>query len=405
MTFQAFTGCEYLKIDIAGSFGLDKKTWDERIAWFDENEAQLHALVPKAEEPALFYAGVKAWEACKAGKPSGYPISLDATCSGIQILAVLAGDRRAAEICNVVDTGARRDAYVSIYQDMTTTLGETAKIDRKLTKAAIMTAFYSSTAVPKRVFGEGELLEVFYKTVADNAPGAWEINQTMLAIWDKTALENSWILPDNFHVKIKVMSQTKEMVQFLNEPFEVTYYQNQPMEGGRSLGANMVHSIDGMVVREMQRRCNYNPAMIIDLLDKAEDHRVRGSGGRGRDRDADALVAKLWEHYLVTGFLSARILTYLDEFNLGMIDWDPVGDLISSLPATPFEIISIHDCFRCLPNYGNDLRRQYNLLLAKIAESDLLSSIISQICHRPILAGKLDPNLAQDIYEANYALS
>jgi len=137
MTFQTFTGREYLKIDIAGSFGLDKLTWDERLAWFDANEHDLQNLVSKADEPALFYAGMLAWEDAKAGKPSGYPISLDATSSGIQILAVLACDRRAAEISNVVDTGNRRDAYVSIYQDMVATMGGTAKIDRKLTKQAI----------------------------------------------------------------------------------------------------------------------------------------------------------------------------------------------------------------------------------------------------------------------------
>src|SRR6185437_12714614 len=192
MTFQSFTGKEYLKIDIASSFGLDKLSWDDRIAWFDDHETDLHNLVPKAEEPALFYAGILAWEKTKAGKPSGYPISLDATSSGIQVLAALAGDRQAAEICNVVDTGQRRDAYVSIYQDMVNTVGGTAKIDRKLTKQAIMTAFYSSTAVPKRVFGEGDLLEVFYNTLQRNAPGAWEINETMLAVWDDTALENTW---------------------------------------------------------------------------------------------------------------------------------------------------------------------------------------------------------------------
>lgn len=134
---QTFTGKEYLKIDIANNFGLDKKTWDERIAWFDENEHQLESLLPKAEEPALFYAGYLAWEKAKEGKPSGYPISLDATCSGIQILSVLAGDRKAAELCNVVDKGIREDAYTAVYQDMVSQIDDSAKISRELTKQAI----------------------------------------------------------------------------------------------------------------------------------------------------------------------------------------------------------------------------------------------------------------------------
>lgn len=401
MAFQEFSGRDYLKIDIANNWGFDKQEWDDRIAWFDENEHQLHALVPQAEEPALFYAGIIAWEKTKAGKPSGYPISLDATCSGIQILAVLACDRKAAEICNVVDTGKRRDAYVSIYQDMVNKIGEAAKIDRKQTKLAIMTSFYNSTAVPKQIFGEGQLLSIFFETVKEDAPGAWEINETMLAIWDETALSNNWVLPDNFHVQIKVMGQVKETVQFLNEPFEVDYHTNMPIKGGRSLGANMVHSIDGMVVREMQRRCHFDPAKVKEITRLLD----AGCGGRNTHRPQDKLLMTLWDLYTQSGFLSARILDLLDIENSGLVNHVVVYNLLNSLPEKPFEVISVHDCFRCLPNYGNDLRRQYNNLLAEIAESNMLGFIVSQIVGRNVQAGKLDPSMVHDIRETNYSLS
>lgn len=401
MTFQTFTGREYLKIDIANNFGHDKLDWDDRIIWFDNNDHRLDALVSHAEEPALFYAAIQAWKHAAQGKPSGYPISLDATCSGIQILACLAGDRKAAEITNVVDTGHRKDAYTSIYVDMANKVGEKAKISRAMTKDAIMTAFYGSTARPKHVFGDGVLLDMFYSTMEDQAPGAWEITQTMLAIWDPNALINEWVLPDNYHVKVKVMGQVKENVHFLNEPFEVTYFQNQPIKGGRSLGANMVHSIDGMMVREMQRRCNYDPSNIKALRQLL----ACGARGRSTHKDEDKKVIQLWEHYTDSGFLSARILDYLTIDNIGMVNSVVIQNLIDSLPLKPFEVISIHDCFRCLPNYGNDLRRQYNNLLAEIAESTLLSFIVSQMCHRHVPIIKMDISLGKDIRNANYALS
>ena len=212
MSFQAFTGKEYLKIDIANNFGLDKEDWDVRIAWFDDNAHQLDDLLTQAEEPALYYAGVCAWKKAMAGEISGYPISLDATSSGIQFLAVLTGDRKAASLCNVIDTGHRQDAYTGLYQSMLDRIGEGGKINRKDTKNAIMTAFYNSTAMPKRIFGEGALLDAFYETMKAEAPGAWELTETMLAIWDNEALINAWVMPDNFHVRVKVMGQVADYV-------------------------------------------------------------------------------------------------------------------------------------------------------------------------------------------------
>lgn len=234
---QKFTALEYLKIDIANSFGHDKLNWSDRISWFDDNANHMGDLVHKADEPALFYAGCKAYNDALLGKPSGYMISLDATSSGLQLLAALTGDRLAAELCNVVSTGSREDAYTGIYQEMLSHLGETAKIKRDDCKAAIMTSLYSSIAMPKKIFGEGALLDLFYETMMANAPGAWELNQAMLGLWNSDAYSHDWVLPDNFHVQVKVMDTIKETVNFLNEPFDVFYKVNQPTKEGRSLGA------------------------------------------------------------------------------------------------------------------------------------------------------------------------
>ena len=132
-----FTAREYLKIDIANSFGLDKLDWQERIKWFDQNQANLLGLMAQAEDPALYFAGITAWSDVLQGSPIGYTISLDATSSGLQLLAVLTGDRKAAEICNVVDVGGRKDAYTEVYQHMLLKAGDTAKIKREDTKQAI----------------------------------------------------------------------------------------------------------------------------------------------------------------------------------------------------------------------------------------------------------------------------
>lgn len=60
--------------------------------------------------------------------------------------------------------------------------------------------------------------------------------------------------------------------------------------------------------------------------------------------------------------------------------------------------------FRCHPNYGNDLRRQYNQILHDMAQSDLLGFIVSQIAGSRQTVHKYG-KIADRILETNYALS
>jgi DNA-dependent RNA polymerase len=423
---QKFTGAQYLKIDIASNFGLDKKTWNQRINWFDEHQKQIEDpkavqdLIKQADEPALFAAGVRAWNLCKQGMPSGYPISLDATSSGLQILSALTGDRTAAEICNVVNriyqegveagVPERADAYTIVYHMMLEVIGEGGKIKREDTKKAIMTALYGSKAQPKEVFGEGLLLSIFYETMNKVAPAAWELNEVFLNIWDPEALEYNWVLPDGFHVKTKVIDLEVETVHFQNEPFEIERKVNRPMEGGRSLGANTVHSIDGMIVREVTARCDYDLEQVTRLRRIVDDvkagYQLPDGGLLDPQSEKDQeMVQKLWDLYKKSGYLSARILTYLNDTNMHLVDLPEIDEMLQSLPAKPFKVISIHDCFRVLPNYGNDLRFQYTYQLHLIARSNMLSFLLSQVMNREVSVGKADPTMHRDILDAEYALS
>lgn len=338
MTLQTFSGKQYLQIDIANNYDLDKEDWNDRLDWFQQNEHKLMELVPEAKEPALMYAGILAHQKMKAGEPVSYPVSLDATASGMQILACLIGDRKAAEQCNVVDTGKREDAYTNVYSHMCAMSGDSSKIQRSDAKSAVMTSLYGSEAEPKRVFGEGNLLRIFHETMETLAPYVWELNQAFLDMWQPDAYSNNWVLPDGFDVRIKVMDQVKETVHFLNEPFEVFTKLNQPIEKGRSLSANAVHSIDGLIVREMVRRCDYDPKDVTRILSA-----MREPIKPQKDNDHSDMVYKLWKLYKESGFLSARILQHLRADNLSLIDsYEPIKELIESLPKKPFKVASVH---------------------------------------------------------------
>lgn len=239
--------------------------------------------------------------------------------------------------------------------------------------------------------------------MAQEAPAAWELNEAFLGMWNPDTDIYNWTMPDNFHVKIKVIDTVKETVHFMNEPYDVFYKVQQPVEEGRSLSANTVHSVDGMIVREITRRCDYNP-QHIEYVRCIVDTADSDSGPIRENKDSE-MVNILWNHYKESGFLSARILDHLNGNNIRLVDLVVIRELLDSLPKKPFKVVSIHDCFRVHPNYGNDIRRQYNNLLMLVARSSLLGYLISQITERKATIGKLHPTMWREIQHSNYALS
>lgn len=398
---QLFTAREYLMMDVAAHHSMDHADWDDRLAWFKANEHQLEALYPSAKEPALYFAAVQAWRDVEAGKAIGYPISLDATASGLQFLSILAGDRNAAAITNVIDTGHRRDAYTIIYQLMCQRIGDRAKLERKPVKNALMTSLYGSRAVPRRVFGEGILLNTFYSTNTETIPHAWRLNQDFVHMWNPTASEYGWLMPDNFRVNAIIEDKIVERTHFMGRAIDVVRVVQGPTEQGRSIGPNMIHSIDGLVVREITRRCDYDPAKIARIRGYLAEP-VRQSNTESRKSRKLLQLLKLAQH---SGYLSARVLDYIDNTNAGLVDADQILTLIDSMPARPFKVLSTHDCFRVLPAYGNDIRKQYNLQLYLMAKSNMLNFLCSQLHGRHVNIPPVQTDFYESILEANYALS
>ena len=87
--FKQFTGLEYLAIDVANAYGLDKKPFEERIQWVKDNQATLETLTP--EEPHLYNKAVAHFRKALKGLPSGHAVALDSCASGLQLMSVMTG--------------------------------------------------------------------------------------------------------------------------------------------------------------------------------------------------------------------------------------------------------------------------------------------------------------------------
>lgn len=337
MAFQSFTPIEYLMLDVANGYGLDKKDFSERLDWFEQNQHQLDKVLHTAKDPAHFFAAVEAYRAALRGEPIGHMVSWDATASGLQILAAASCDRKAAQLCNVVDTGHRENAYANIHQTLQAKVGDHTPLDADDVKLAVMTSFYGSKAVPKEVFGE-DILPAYYETLVEEAEGPWLLNEAFLDMWDSKALSYSWVMPDGFHVQTKVMNTLYEEARFMGQAYTIKRKVNAPIEEGRALGANITHSVDGFAVREMVARCGYNPVQVQDV----SNHLAYGRGTshtRAKDKRLAAVLAMSRQ----SGYLSSVVLDLIDEHNVGLVNRGAVQDLINSLPAKPFHLVTNHD--------------------------------------------------------------
>ncbi len=408
---QEFTPEEYLKIDIATNFGLDKENWSDRISWFENNKHHLNDFLDQAEEPPLYYAAVKAFQATQRNEEIGYPISLDATASGAQILSILMGCEKSARLCNVIDTGNRLDFYTEIFKYMKTNLNQTNLLSRQVLKDGMMPWFYGSEKLPDKMFGKDtEERQMFETTVQEEAPGLYALRNVLVTLWDPTALKHSWVLPDNFHVHVKVSHKQPLPFICMGEEDVAVLTTNHPKETGLSNAANTIHSVDGLVVREMGYRCMYDETQIIFI----KKHLMRtsvnrfgeiGSSYKMNTKTKNARMVKtLLERYRKSDFLSARILNYIDQDTIYLIPREPLIELLESLPAKSFDILTNHDCFRCHPNYGNDLRRQYKQILYELAKSEILSDIVTQLCGEEYQIKKFGMN-PKDILNSEYAIS
>ena len=68
-------------------------------------------------------------------------------------------------------------------------------------------------------------------------------------------------------------------------------------------------------------------------------------------------------------------------------------------------MLNSSDCFRVHPNYGNDLRRQYNHILCDIKNSTMLRSMASEVAGKPVKVKKYGTIPNDVILNANYTLA
>lgn len=407
--FKEFNPMQYLAIDIANQFGLDKLNYEDRIEWVKANKDNLENLNSKAEEPELYWKAVNAFRKAQNGEAIGHTVALDSVCSGLQIMSAVMGCKSGAEMTGLIDPDNRVDAYTIVTDYMNELLTKdginSITVARKDSKQGIMTALYGSISTPLKVFGE-ELLPYFYQALNDKCKGATQLLELLRHSWNSETLAHTWELPDGHIAHVPVMKTIETRIDIAELKYTPVVIMDINEEQGDddmltiSNIANVVHSLDAYVLRSLVRRCNYNETKLRNALEIIKN---------GRDLPVDIDYESEWFicKWYETKHTDITYAELINEDNIAKCPTemlDKLEEIINMvLSHQPFEVITVHDSFACHANHCNQLRFHYKEILAELSESTVIADILSQLYGEDISLPKLD-DISHLIRGSNYGI-
>jgi len=302
----------WLSFQCATTYGRTKDTITERLTWTLENLDLITRIaehpiryLPEwegADEPWTFLAACDEYYHCvikRTRKYTNLPVAVDATCSGLQILAGLARDKSTAKLVNVIPSERPQDAYKVIAEEAKPHVPVHLQpyMDRKTTKRTVMTVPYNAKPFSNRgyirealaekgVEVEKEDLTAVVKAVRDAmnviVPGPMRvmkwIESEVAAAIDRGATELSWVTPSGFVVTQKLMKKDIKRIelQLLGRcQIKVADGHTDQVDKNHHKNAtapNLIHSLDASLLHLSATRFNAPISLIHDsVLCRATD--------------------------------------------------------------------------------------------------------------------------------------
>jgi len=297
----------WLAFQVATTYGLDKATMQDRIDWTRNNHDLIDLIASdpegtveewsQAEEPWCFLAAALEYSQCvihKTKRTSGLPVSVDATCSGLQHLSALALDRTAAEMVNVVPTDKPSDGYAIVAEKAKEILPQHLHhlMNRKLTKRTVMTTPYGVTENSARDYIRQELkgvelergeLQAIVKAVyrfavrevfAGPCASMTFIQKTAGTKIKEGSSTLEWFTPSGFHVIQEYRKNESQPVStrllgqriqtWLNKEWEERQIDLNKAKTAAS--PNLIHSLDASLLHLVFADCEYPFTVIHDCV-------------------------------------------------------------------------------------------------------------------------------------------
>jgi DNA-directed RNA polymerase len=305
---------EWLAWQVCTTYGQgnDKLPNDERLAWTKAN----HSLITKiavdpignlsswevADDPWQFLAACHEFYHTTIICDKQYtnlPVAVDASCSGLQVLAGLARDYSTAKLVNVVPSDKPQDAYKVVAEASIDSIPERIKPfwDRKCTKRTCLTIPYNAKPYSNRSYIRAALQEkgieiekdelteavkAVRKAMNEVVPGPMRVME-----WIEKEVGNAlkrglkqirWVTPTGFVVTQKLMKKDVKRIELRllgtceinvavgdTKDVDVKHHKS-------ATSPNLIHSLDASIVCLTCLRFNAPIALIHDsVLCRATD--------------------------------------------------------------------------------------------------------------------------------------
>jgi len=210
---------------------------------------------------------------CRESLANGWThqlVGVDASSSNIQIMSALVGCKQGMLLTNLTGS-ANCKVYLHVMELMNKTLSKENQIMdadiKPIMKPALMTHYFNSSATPRESFKTPQL-HAFYRAVDQLLPGAERVMRLCNTAWsDKQAF--IWTMPDGHVVHIKRFITKTEQHSIEGRWFNFDYKVQGCDNNYRHLAANVIHSIDAWIAREIVRRSNQ---VVIPIHDNFLTH-------------------------------------------------------------------------------------------------------------------------------------
>jgi len=233
-------------------------------------------------------------------------------------------------------------------------------------KQALMTAFYESVLTPLELFGSE--YNRFVDAARTMLPGPWLMMELISSCMTEKDFY-TWTMMDGFVVNMEV-TQPVECTMDIGEGHLISWMEHhRAAVGTRGLTANVTHSLDALVLREVLRRthCWYHWNDEVYFNDFSEM------------RDKDILLLQSVIRWQRSGFLSVEFLDHMDSMNGGLVPQD-LRDAVDALSlAEDMYIQPIHDCYRVRATDASKLFEIVREVMADLAFAKTAEWILTQL--------------------------